>query len=140
MGSENDIDPEILKIRQKKIESMAGKNMSESTKNPVTLTDQSFDGFIQKQGLSIVDCWAEWCGPCKMLSPVIDQLAQEYSGKVAFGKLNVDENPSTSSKFGIMSIPTLLVFTKGKLIDNLVGAHPYQTLKTKIDEYLSKVN
>lgn len=105
---------------------------------PIVLTDSSFAGFTKSNKLVLVDCWAAWCGPCMMLSPIVDQLAAKYSGKITFGKLNVDENPSTSSQFGIMSIPTLLVFNNGQLVDRIVGASPLQVLKQKLDGYLAK--
>jgi thioredoxin 1 len=132
-------DPELLKIRMKKLREMAERSSTnESNTKPVDITDREFSNFIGKQRLTIVDCWAAWCAPCRILSPVIDQLAKEYAGRIAFGKLNVDENPFTASKFSIMSIPTLLVFHKGILVDKLVGAHPYQMLKVKIEDYLSR--
>jgi len=138
MTKEND-DPELMKIRKKKIEDLAeDQSSNKSINGSIPITDQEFQGFINKKSLVIIDCWADWCAPCKMLSPTIDQLAKEYAGKVTFGKLNVDENSSTASKFSIMSIPTLLVFQNGSLVDSIVGAHPYETLKTKIEDYLKR--
>jgi len=84
----------------------------------------------------VVDFWAAWCGPCRMVSPVIEQLASEYAGRVAFGKLNVDENPMVSSKFGVQSIPTILVFKSGKQVDGLVGALPKSYIESKFKPYL----
>lgn len=139
MSLNDSTDPELLRIKMKKIKEMAGKlSASESSAVPVEITDGEFSNFIRKHRLVIVDCWAAWCAPCRILSPVIDQLAKEYFGKIAFGKLNVDENPSTATKFSIMSIPTLLVFHKGILVDKLVGAYPYQALKAKMEEYLNR--
>jgi len=83
----------------------------------------------------VIDCWASWCGPCQMVGPVIEELAKEMQGKVVFGKLNVDENPATSAKHQIMSIPTLLVFKNGDLVDRLVGAYPKEELKKKLEPY-----
>ena len=134
MANEND-DPELMKIRKKKLEDLTkDQSPNNSISEPVPITDQEFPGFINEHSLVIIDCWAGWCAPCKMLSPIIDQLAKEYAGKVTFGKLNVDENPSTAQKYSIMSIPTLLVFQNGSLVDNIVGAHPYEALKPKIGE------
>jgi thioredoxin 1 len=132
-------DSELLRIRMKKLREMAERpSTKESNTKPVDITDREFSNFIGKHRLTIVDCWAAWCAPCRILSPVIDQLAKEYAGRIVFGKLNVDENPSTASKFSIMSIPTLLVFHKGILVDKLVGAYPYQMLKSKIEDYLRR--
>ncbi|MDG6220794.1 MAG: thioredoxin [Candidatus Thermoplasmatota archaeon] len=83
-----------------------------------------------------MDCWASWCGPCMKLAPTIDELAQEYSGRVLFGKLNVDENRAVPSSFGVMSIPTLLVFKDGKLVDRLVGALPKQMIEEKLKPHI----
>ncbi|MGQ9543665.1 MAG: thioredoxin, partial [Candidatus Bathyarchaeia archaeon] len=80
--------------------------------------------------------WAPWCGPCHMVAPIIEELARDYAGKILFGKLNVDENPKLSMQYEIMSIPTLLVFKNGKLMDRLIGAMPKQTLEPKITQYL----
>jgi thioredoxin 1 len=102
---------------------------------PVTITDADIDDAIQKYETIVVDCWAPWCGPCRMVGPVIDELAKEMQGKVVFGKLNVDENPETSMKHRIMSIPTLLVFKKGNLVERLVGAYPKEELKKKLEPY-----
>ena len=98
--------------------------MTDSPEAPVKVDDSSFDQFVSKYPLILVDCWAPWCGPCRLVGPVIDALAKEYKGKVAFGKLNTDENPGTSGRFDIMAIPTLLVFKNGKPVDQIVGAVP----------------
>jgi thioredoxin 2 len=101
----------------------------------VDVTDQSFDReVISHPGLVLVDCWAQWCGPCKMVAPVLDQLALEYRGRVKITKLNVDENPYTASRYGIRSIPTMLIFKKGVQIDTLVGALP----KGEIERHISR--
>lgn len=86
----------------------------------------------------LTDFWAAWCGPCRMIAPVIEELADEYSGKITFAKVNVDENPMTSQQLGIMSIPTMIVSKKGEALDVLVGAMPKEMLKQKIDSYLSE--
>ena len=93
--------------------------------HPMTITDHSFQKeVIAYPGVVLVDCWAPWCGPCKMISPILDQLAKAYSGKLKITKLNVDENPRTSSQYNIQSIPTMLFFKDGKQVNTLVGAHP----------------
>ena len=83
-----------------------------------------FDAAVAAAPLAMVDFWADWCGPCKMLSPVIESLADQYEGKVLVGKVNVDEQPDLAAQFGVMSIPTLLVFEQGKLVRQAVGARP----------------
>jgi len=103
---------------------------------PVKVDDSSFDQFVSKYLLILVDCWAPWCGPCRLVGPVIDALAKEYKGKVAFGKLNTDENPGTSGRFDIMAIPTLLVFKNGKPVDQIVGAVPKQRIEDTLKKYM----
>jgi thioredoxin 1 len=136
------VDGELEKIRNKKMQELkkyylnGGKNMSENQPNtPITITDADMEDTIKKYDTIVVDCWAPWCGPCRMVGPIIDQLADELQGKVVFGKLNVDENPATSTKHQIMSIPTLLVFKNGNLVDRLIGAYPKDELKKKLEPY-----
>ena len=115
------------------------KEMMRSSKlpsEPVKISDMTFDEIIHKNNIVVVDCWAEWCGPCKMMAPIIDELAQEYSNKVMFAKLNVDENPQTASKYGIMSIPTLLVFKSSKLVDTIVGAVPKLNIESIMKKHM----
>ncbi|MEM1534068.1 MAG: thioredoxin [Nitrososphaerota archaeon] len=104
---------------------------------PVEVSDMDFDQFVNKYPLVVVDFWAEWCAPCRFMTPVIKELAAEMAGKVVFGKLNVDYNPRTAAKYGIMSIPTFMVFKDGKPVDALVGAMPKQRLKALIMQYVS---
>jgi thioredoxin 1 len=104
----------------------------------IELTDKSFNGELEKHELLVVDCWAPWCGPCRMIAPVIDELAKEYKGKMTFGKLNVDDNSAVASKHNIMSIPTLLVFKKGKLVDRITGAMPKAMLEPKLTSHIPK--
>ena len=103
---------------------------------PLQITDSQFeDQIIKRKGISIIDFWAPWCGPCMMVGPIIEELAKEMQGKIVFGKLNVDENPSVSMKHQIMSIPTMLIFKNGNLIDKLIGAMPKDMLKQKLESY-----
>ncbi len=134
---------ELDEIRKKKMERM----MSEMNKprgepniqlpdKPVVIDDGSIDSAVGQYPLFILDCWAEWCGPCRMVGPVIEELAREMKGTVVFGKLNVDENMKTANKYRISAIPTMLVFKNGKLIDKIVGAYPKAALGNKIQKYL----
>ena len=101
---------------------------------PVNITDQTFEReVLQASGRPVlVDCWAPWCGPCRMIAPVLDQLAAESAGRYRITKLNTDENPQTSSRFNIASIPTMLIFKDGKLIDRLIGAQPKQAIAERL--------
>jgi thioredoxin 1 len=101
------------------------------------LTDADFDAQVKDRPLLVVDFWAEWCGPCRMVAPVLEELAGEYAGRIAVGKVNVDENRQVAARFGIRSIPTLLFFHDGARVDQLVGAHPKGTIKAKIDHLLN---
>ena len=106
-----------------------------SQNTPINVKDADFDEIIKKYNIVVVDCWAPWCSPCLMITPVIKELANEMQGKIVFGKLNVDENPVTSLKYKIMSIPTLLVFKNGNLVDRIIGAYPKEELKNKLSLY-----
>lgn len=101
------------------------------------LTDADFDAQVKAQPLMVVDFWAEWCGPCRMIAPVLEELAGEYADRLAVGKLNVDENRQVAARFGIRSIPTLLFFRDGARVEQVVGAHPKSTIKAKIDQLLN---
>jgi len=104
---------------------------------PIAVTDADFGQVIENgTGLQLVDFWAVWCGPCRLVAPVIEQLARDYAGKVQFAKLDVDENQKTSFKYGIRSIPTILFFKDGKHVDTIVGAVPKAQLERKIAQHL----
>ena len=108
--------------------------MSDAVKN---VTNDSFDQDVLKaEGLVMVDFWATWCGPCKIIAPVVEELAKEYEGKVTFAKVNTDENPDIASRFNIRGIPTMMFFNGGESVEQVVGAVPKAQLKTKIDALL----
>jgi thioredoxin 1 len=101
------------------------------------ITDQTFEEEVTKSTKPVlVDLWAPWCGPCRMVSPVVERLSEKYEGKFKFCKMNVDENPRTASKYRIMSIPTLMFFKDGQAVDTVVGAVPEAVLQPKIEELL----
>ena len=114
---------------------MMGTRMSSN--KIVKVSDADFDQKVVKtQGLTIVDFWAEWCAPCRMIAPLLEELADEYSGKVTIAKLNVDENPRTAARYGIRSIPTLLLFKGGERVDQVIGAVPRSVIQSKIGAHL----
>lgn len=102
------------------------------------ITDSNFEEVVLKSDKPVlIDFWAEWCGPCRMVGPVVEELATEYEGKAVIGKLNVDHNPETAMKFGIRSIPALLYFKDGEVVDRQVGAVPKNTLESKLTAQLA---
>ena len=133
---------EIEDIKRKKMEKMMNDMNKPSSPSielpnkPVLVTDATLDSMASQYPLFILDCWAEWCGPCRAIGPIIEQLAAELKGKAVFGKLNVDENMQTANKYRISAIPTLMIFKDGKLIDKLVGAYPKPALTAKLQRYL----
>jgi len=135
-------DEELGRIRDRMLKDMMKKTEtkpeSESllADKPIEVNDSSFSDAIRKEGLVVVDCWAAWCGPCRMVGPMIEELAKEYAGKILFGKLNVDQNQRVPLEYQIMSIPTILVFKDGKLVDRIVGAMPKKILEQRITRHL----
>lgn len=135
-------DMEIQSIREKKMVEMMQKARAQLERaanndgKPIILSDASFSSEISKYPLMVVDFWAAWCGPCRMVAPIVEQLAKEYAGRVAFGKLNVDENPLTSNEFEVQSIPTLLIFRNGEAVDGMIGAAPKHQIESKIKAHL----
>ncbi len=105
---------------------------------PLEITDANFEEVIGKSDQPVlVDFWAEWCGPCKMVGPVVEELAADYDGKAVIGKVDVDVNPEVSAKYGIRSIPTLLVFKNGEIVDKQIGAVPKSVLSQKLEAQIA---
>jgi thioredoxin 1 len=105
---------------------------------PIEVTDANFKQEVLDSTVPVLlDFWAEWCGPCKMIAPVVEQLANEFQGKLKVGKVDVDSNQQTSMQFGIRSIPTLLIFKNGKVVDQIVGAVPKAALADKVSKHLN---
>ena len=105
---------------------------------PVVVTDASFETEVENSnGVVLVDFWATWCSPCKMIAPIVEQIASEHEGKITVGKLDVDANTQTAMKYGVMSIPTLILFKNGQPVERIVGYQPKERLMTKIKPHLN---
>ncbi len=123
---------EVERIRQEKMKKLLDQKDMPNT--PVTVSDSNFEETLQKYGVVVVDFWATWCMPCKMIEPAVEALAQKMAGSVVFGRLNVDENPRTATQYQVMSIPTLLVFKKSAPVKRIIGAVPQQYIEQQIME------
>jgi thioredoxin 1 len=107
---------------------------------PIHVTDAEFDNKVLKSPTTvIVDFWAPWCGPCRMVAPVLEKLAQEYDGKLIVAKVNTDDNPEWAMRYGVQGIPTMLFVRDGQIVDRIVGAGPYPMIKARLDKVLSAV-
>jgi thioredoxin len=134
------MDKELEVIKKKRLEQLKkqydGGKMDKNLPNrPLIISDADIENIIMKYNTIVIDCWAPWCGPCRMIAPTIEELAKDMQGKIIFAKLNVDENPVTSAKHQIMSIPTLLIFKNGNLVDRLIGAYPKDEIKKRLEPY-----
>lgn len=126
---------ELDEIRKKIMRDIL-KEKKDVIDKPITLTDKNFDEIIKKYSMVVVDFWAPWCGPCKFFSPIFEEVAREMKGKVIFGKVNTDENEKLCERFGIMSIPTILIFKNGEIVDRNIGAMPADMLREWIEKNL----
>jgi thioredoxin 1 len=138
--SESAVDPEILKIQQIRMVEMLERSKSRTKQEifdkPIVLTDDNFFVEVSKHDLLVVDFWAPWCGPCRMVGPLFEQLASEYTGRVVFGKVNVDENMAVPNSFRVMGIPTIIVLKKGQLVETIVGACSKNHIESKFRPFL----
>ncbi len=138
-----DFDNEVQRINEKKFEDMLKQKAQPPEQKqagsgkPVDLSDASFDKFVAANPLVVVDFWAPWCAPCRVVSPVLEQLASEMAEDATFAKVNVDDNPTVSQRFGIQGIPTIMVFKNGEPVDGLVGAAPKQMIEARIRPYFA---
>jgi len=125
-------DKELEKIKEEKIKKM----LDQAKAGVVKLTSSSFDNFLNTNLPVLVDFWADWCMPCRMMAPVMEELAQAYAERALFGKVNVDENPQIASRYGIMSIPHFLIFKNGTRVEKIVGGVGRDPLENAIKKYL----
>lgn len=135
-------DEEVERLKQRKIQELMRRAAQGATEvgrprqRVLELTDSNFEEALRSNRLLVVDFWAPWCGPCRIVSPIIEELAEQYAGRLAFGKLNVDENPLTAQAYGIQSIPTIMFFKDGEPVDLVVGAAPKAYYEAKIRRVL----
>ncbi|MDF2955361.1 thioredoxin [Candidatus Alkanophaga liquidiphilum] len=133
-------EEELRKIRmkkQKELEAKIRERMKmQEIDHPLVITDETFEEVIRKYPLVVVDFWAPWCPPCRMIAPIIEELAKKYAGRVVFGKLNTDENMRTAASLGIMAVPTLMIYKDGRLVDQIIGALPKKHLEARIEKWL----
>ncbi|MBF0430129.1 MAG: thioredoxin [Fibrobacteria bacterium] len=108
-----------------------------ASENVLTLNDSNFDETIKDAEVILVDFWAPWCGPCRMIGPIVEEIAGDYAGKIKVGKVNTDESPNVSTTFGIRSIPTLIIFKNGQVVEQIVGAVSKDSITAKIDNQLA---
>ena len=130
-------DPELAAIRARKLQQLLDNALVASAApaewaGPIRLTDATFEAEIRRPGSILVDFWAEWCGPCHRVAPVLEEVARARAGRLRLGKLNIDENPRTPTRFQIMSIPTMLLFKDGRLVDGIVGAVPRNQIEAVV--------
>lgn len=144
---QSDRDEQLNDILANKIQELSQKAFNDKSSSethrttiaaPLILNDSNFAQAVQKYPLLVVDFWAPWCGPCRILSPTIEQLAKEFAGKVMFGKLNVDENPRVASAFRIQSIPTVAIFKNSQMVDGFVGVASKSQIQSKVSQYMGE--
>jgi thioredoxin 1 len=144
-GGPGAMDPELAELRRRRLQELTSRMASKRSEGsewpnePFEVTDANIEEMAAKYPQLIVDCWAEWCGPCRMLGPTIHELAGDLHGRVAFGKLNTDSNPKTPRKYGIMSIPTLLFYKDGQVVGKTIGALPKEHILEAIEKTYGKI-
>jgi len=131
-------DEEVEKIKEEMVDNMMNETESkEYPDEPIKVTDNDFEETVEEYPLVLIDFWAAWCGPCKMMEPVLEELAKELQGEVVIGKMNVDKNQNIPSRFQVSSIPTMVLLKKSEVMDRMVGALGKEQLKQKIEEHLN---
>jgi len=138
------LDEELEKIKEKKLKEMMKEGSAaqgappKPSGKPIDLSDADFHQVVKQHSVMVVDFWAPWCGPCRAVSPVLEELSSEMVGKAAFGKVNVDDNPAVAAEFSVQGIPTIMIFKNGKPVDGLVGAAPKATIEARIRPYIGR--
>ncbi|HEX54612.1 MAG: thioredoxin [Candidatus Altiarchaeales archaeon] len=125
-------DDELEELRKRRLEEL--KRKLEYPKKPIEVDSENFEEILSKYPLVVIDCWAEWCVPCRILEPRIIKLSEEYSGRIVFGKLNIDRNMEIAKRLGIRSIPTLLFFRNGRVVDYIVGVVPEDEIRGRLNK------
>ena len=131
MSEKRPADDDLQRLREERLREIEARLLG----NPggvIEIVDGTFRDTLQEHPSLVVDVWAEWCGPCRMVAPVIEDLAREFAGSVTFGKCNVDQNPAMAASFSVTAIPTLLFFANGMLVDRVVGALPKEAIKARV--------
>ena len=131
MEGERPLDDELQRLREERLRKLE-ERLTGTPGGVIEVADGTFQTILQEHRALVVDVWAEWCGPCRMVAPVVEDLARDFAGRVTFGKCNVDENPKLASSFSITAIPTLLFFANGMLVDRVVGALPREAVKARV--------
>ncbi|WP_067077989.1 thioredoxin [Methanoculleus horonobensis] len=131
MEEERPLDDELQRLREERLRKLE-ERFTGTPGGVIEIADGAFQNTLQEHPTLVIDVWAEWCGPCRMVAPVVEDLARDFAGRVTFGKCNVDENPKIASSFSITAIPTLLFFANGMLVDRVVGALPKEAIRTRV--------
>jgi thioredoxin 1 len=131
---------ELDEIREKKMKELKERYSKKfrAPKFPIKLSEANFKSTVEENPVLVVDLWSEWCPPCKMIEPIIEELANDYAGRVVFGKLNTDESPAIAVKYNVAAIPTLLFFKNGKFVDRIIGAVPKEHIDWKLKKIIGE--
>ena len=131
MEENRPVDDDLQRLREERLRELEAR-IQGGTGGVIEVVDDRFQEIVREHSFLVVDVWAEWCGPCRMVAPAIEDLARDFAGRVTFGKCNVDQNPTLASSFSITAIPTLLFFANGMLVDRVVGALPKEAIKARV--------
>ncbi|CCJ35037.1 thioredoxin [Methanoculleus bourgensis MS2] len=131
MEENRPMDDDLQRLREERLRELEAGLLGD-TGGVIEISDTSFQDAAKKHPFLVIDVWAEWCGPCRMVTPVIEDLARDFAGRVTFGKCNVDLNPGIATSFSITAIPTLLFFANGMLVDRVVGALPKEAIRSRV--------